>query len=90
MSLTFPQSSKELPCSILGDFGDCRKKSITIKAQQIDCEFRVCTLEGDYAQGKDGDYLMEGVEGELYICAKDIFEKKYDWLPMDGREEGKR
>jgi len=29
-------------------------------------------------QGNPGDYLIEGVEGELYPCAKDIFEKTYD------------
>lgn len=57
----------------------CYKKKITIKAKQIHTHFRVKSLEGDYAQGKPGDYLMKGIRGELYICAKDIFEESYVW-----------
>lgn len=58
----------------------CRKKPIVIQATQIREPFRVNSLEGDYKQGKPGDYLMRGIEGELYICDKDIFEKTYDWV----------
>jgi len=43
-------------------------------------EFRVNTLEGNYKQGKPGDYLMQGIDGELYICDKLIFEKTYDFV----------
>jgi len=59
----------------------CRKKPLTIHAKQIDEPFRVNALEGNYKQGKPGDYLMRGVENELYICARHIFEITYDWLP---------
>jgi hypothetical protein len=58
----------------------CMKKKIVINAKQIDTFFRVDTLEGNYKQGKPGDYLMKGLEGELYICDKDIFEKTYDFI----------
>ena len=58
----------------------CMKKPIPIKAKQINEEFRVDTLEGNYKQGKPGDYLMCGIENELYICDKGIFEKTYDWI----------
>ena len=58
----------------------CRKKPIIIHATQIAEPFRVDTLEGDYKQGKAGDYLMQGIEGELYICDRAIFEKTYDWV----------
>ena len=47
---------------------------------QINEAFRVESLEGNYKQGKPGDYLMQGVEGELYICDKMIFEKTYDFV----------
>lgn len=57
----------------------CMKRPITVHAKQIDEEFRVNTLEGNYKQGKAGDYLMCGVDGELYICDKTIFEKTYDF-----------
>jgi len=50
------------------------------KANRIHHPFRVQTLEGDYKQGKPGDYLMCGAENELYICDKKIFEKTYDWV----------
>lgn len=62
---------------------DCRKKPIVVHCKQMDEYFRVESLEGDYAQGKPGDYLMQGVNNELYICAKDIFEASYD-IVKDG------
>jgi len=58
----------------------CMKKPITVHARQMAEDFRVNSLEGDYKQGKAGDYLMRGVKGELYICDKDIFEETYDFL----------
>lgn len=35
------------------------------------------TLEGDMLF-HGGDYVIKGVEGELYPCRKDIFEKTYE------------
>ena len=61
---------------------NCMKKQIVINAMQINEEFRVDTLEGNYKQGKPGDYLMRGIEGELYICDRDIFEKSYNWVDI--------
>jgi hypothetical protein len=58
----------------------CMKKPIPVKAVQMSVDFQVETLEGNYKQGKPGDYLMCGVFGELYICDKDVFEASYDWL----------
>ena len=58
----------------------CRKKPIIVHAKHMDEEFRVDTLEGNYKQGKRGDYLMKGIDGELYICDRTIFEKSYDWV----------
>lgn len=52
------------------------KLPIPIKAVQVIEVFWVASLEGDH-QGNPGDYLIEGVEGELYICKKEIFEKTY-------------
>lgn len=53
------------------------KKPITIKAIQIHKPFQVKTLEG-ILRGKAGDYLVEGIKGELYVCDRKIFEKSYD------------
>lgn len=58
----------------------CMKRPIVVHAKQIDEDFRVNTLEGNYKQGKAGDYLMRGIDGELYICDKEIFEKSYDFV----------
>jgi hypothetical protein len=57
----------------------CMKRPIVIHAKQMNEEFRVLTLEGDYKLGKIGDYLMQGVDKELYICDKVIFEKSYNF-----------
>lgn len=62
------------------DMQKCMKRPIVVHAKQIMEEFRVQSLEGDYAQGKPGDYLMTGIEGENYICDKTIFEKTYHML----------
>ncbi len=62
------------------DMSNCMKRPIVVQAKQIEEEFRVNTLEGNYKQGKAGDYLMKGIDGELYICDKEIFEKTYDFL----------
>lgn len=57
---------------------NCRKRPIIIQCKQQNEEFRVKTLEGDYKLGKEGDYLMKGIDGELYICDRVIFGKTYD------------
>ena len=58
----------------------CRKKPIIVHAKKMEVEFQVNTLEGNYKQGKPGDYLMKGIDGELYICDGPIFEKTYDLI----------
>lgn len=52
------------------------KKPIPVKATQIDIPFKVETMEG-ILEGKAGDYLVEGIEGELYPCDKEVFENTY-------------
>lgn len=64
----------------ISDMKDCMKRPIVVQAKQLDEPFRVDSIEGDYKQGKAGDYLMRGVDEELYICDKAIFEKSYDWM----------
>jgi hypothetical protein len=64
----------------VGGMSNCMKRPIVVQARQIDEDFRVNTLEGNYKKGKSGDYLMRGIDGELYICDKDIFEKTYDFI----------
>ena len=66
--------------SIADKLKPCMKKPLPVKATQMNVEFRVKTMEGDYKLGKPGDYLMCGVDGELYIIDQAIFNETYDWL----------
>lgn len=43
----------------------------------MDCDFQVVTLEG-VMRGKPGDYLAQGIKGELYPVDARIFEETYD------------
>ncbi len=55
------------------------KRPIPIQAMQITETFWVESLEGNH-QGKEGDYLLRGIQGELYICDREIFEETYTLL----------
>lgn len=61
------------------DFKKAKKKPIAIKCIQIDEPFEVKTMEGKLT-GKSGDWLMVGVDGEIYPCDAKIFEKTYDLI----------
>lgn len=54
------------------------KKPIPVHALQINLPegFKVTTRQG-VVEGKPGDYLMFGAEGEKYPCDREIFEKTY-------------
>jgi len=56
-----------------------RKKPIRVKAIRMDCPFRVETMEG-WLKGKTGDYLIQGVKGELYLCDAKIWKLTYDLI----------
>lgn len=46
-------------------------------------ECKVVTKEGTMT-GKPGDYIIKGVQGELYICDAEIFKQTYTY------EDGKK
>lgn len=58
------------------------KKEIPIRCIQISEPFQVETLEGIF-EGKQGDFLIVGVKGEMYPCRKDIFEETYDIIDQN-------
>lgn len=58
------------------NFKTAMKKPIPIRCAQIDDVFEVETMEGTL-RGKKGDWLMVGVNGEVYPCDREIFEKTY-------------
>jgi len=53
-----------------------RKIPVKIEAVRLNCPFRVTTPEG-VVRGKAGDWLIRGVEGELYPCRDSVFQKTY-------------
>lgn len=55
------------------------KKPLPITAFQVKEPFTVETTEG-VMKGEPGDWLIQGVLGEMYICPADVFEKTYDIL----------
>lgn len=61
------------------EFKFCRKKPVVVSCAQVNEPFQVQAIEG-LLTGKAGDYVMRGVEGELYICAQAIFERTYDMV----------
>ena len=54
-----------------------RKRPVVIRAVQMAEEFEVETLEG-LMKGAVGDWLIEGVAGELYPCKPEIFQETYE------------
>ena len=54
-----------------------RKKPVIIQAAQLEFPVIVVTLEGEM-KGNKGDWLIIGVNGEIYPCRDDIFMKTYE------------
>jgi len=52
------------------------KRPVVVRAIRMPDDFEVETLEG-VMRGKKGDWLIQGVEGELYPCKDEIFRKTY-------------
>lgn len=65
-----------------------RKKPIVITAYPITHidKFKVYSKEGIH-EGKKGDWLMVGVNDEIYVCDKSIFEKTYDIIGENTNEK---
>ena len=59
------------------EFNKAIKKPIAVKCIQMVESFEVETKEG-LMKGAPGDWLMIGIQGEMYPCANDIFKKTYD------------
>jgi hypothetical protein len=60
-----------------------RKKPIVIDAVRVTQPMAIDTLEGTMTAGV-GDWLITGVNGEMYPCKDDIFRKTYEAVDHDG------
>jgi hypothetical protein len=70
----FNKDESEIPV----DFSVYRKKPVTVFAAPVDDEFEVNTLHGA-VKGNKGDYLVMGVEFEMYPVKREIFEKTFEY-----------
>jgi hypothetical protein len=55
-------------------------KAGTVKVKNqgtSDCVLLIDTLEGTH-QANQGDFIIQGIKGELYPCKPDIFEATYE------------
>ncbi len=64
-----------------------RKRPVVVRAWRPSVPFDVCTLDGTM-HGNADDWLIMGVNGELYPCKPDIFEKTYDVVEVTITAEG--
>jgi len=69
----FKHNFKQLPKWIIEAYENTTINTIT------DNDFIIKTLEGNMTASRD-DYLIKGVNGELYPCKKEIFEKTYELI----------
>ncbi len=53
------------------------KKPIPLEVRRMPEAFVVHTMEGRM-EGKAGDWLITGIDGEMYPCDADIFARSYD------------
>lgn len=59
-----------------------RKLPVIVSAIRLNEPFEVDTLEG-IMQGNPGDWLIKGVEGELYPCKNIVFKAIYEILHVE-------
>lgn len=69
----FKYNFRELPKWVIEAYENTTINTIT------DNDFIIKTLEGNMIATKE-DYLIKGVNGELYPCKKEIFKKTYELI----------
>lgn len=62
-----------------------RKKPVVINARRIDDKMTVNTPTGPVT-GTPGDWLIKGVEGELYFTTDSVFRATYEAVDAEAEE----
>lgn len=63
----------------MNQFMKCRKKPVEVEYREVSGEKEeIHTREGVLYAYAEQDYIIRGVQGELYPIKKDIFEKTYE------------
>ena len=52
-------------------------KNNTLFLREYKAKLGISTLEGQM-EASEGDYIIKGVDGELYACKPDIFRRTYE------------
>ena len=63
-----------------------RKKPVKVRAVELLKRVKIETREGELF-GEKGDFLIEGIKGEVYPCAREIFFETYDKVRAEETEE---
>lgn len=61
---------------VVGDCNLYQKRPVKVKAVELVEEVDVHTIEG-VLRGYPGDFLIQGVDGGICLCEKDVFLKTY-------------
>jgi len=62
-----------------GEWRKARKKPVVVEFREVDGDNEVIhTLEGDLTAQKGRDFIIRGVNGEIYPIAKEIFYQTYE------------
>jgi len=69
-----------------GEIKRWKKRPVEIRAVQLKEKVAIKTREGTL-YGEKGDFLIEGIKGEIYPCGKSIFFQTYDVVNPDAKEE---
>lgn len=63
-----------------------RKKPVVIEAYRTTAHETIATLEGTML-AEPGDWIITGVEGEVYPCKDSIFRATYEPVNAEGRAQ---
>ena len=72
-----PIDFNEKPKWLIEAIFDTKKLIFCLNEKTKNIDLKVKTLEGEM-KISNGDYVIKGVNGELYPCKPDIFEKTYE------------
>lgn len=63
-----------------------RKRPVEVRAVELKEKVAIKTREGTL-YGKKGEFLIEGIQGEVYPCGRTIFFKTYEEVNKDAKEK---
>lgn len=65
-----------------GSSGTFRKRPVEVEAERLEERVEIDTREGTVV-GEPGDWLITGVEGEVYPCSDSVFRETYEPVEVE-------